>query len=77
MRSGIYVKREETPFVCDELADAIVGYVEADGCMVYSVEKSLAILTKDGGMDIVEAEEYLEENVIGRYLKRKSGVWFY
>jgi hypothetical protein len=76
MRSGIYVKKEETPFVCDELADAIVGYIEEDGSMVYSVEKSLQILTKDG-MDIVEAEEYLEENVIGRYLKRKAGVWFY
>lgn len=62
----------------DGFDDAIIGVFESPiGSpssavrVVYSIEKSLAILMSRDGMDMEEADEFLTFNVIGAYV----GEW--
>jgi hypothetical protein len=67
----IDVYPEEEFLQADGFDDAIIGV--ADGKLVYSISKSIAILAKE--MTKEEAVEYFEFNVSGAYVGEKTPIW--
>lgn len=55
---------------------AIIGYTNGNGPVlpVYDVEKCIIVLT-DSGMNLEEATEYFEYNVLGSYMGENSPIF--
>jgi hypothetical protein len=64
---------EEYVFQADGLDEAIIGWDEKGGRLVYSVRKCIGILSR--GMTEDEAKEYFFFNVEGAYVGEKTPVW--
>ena len=60
----------------DGFDEAIIGIEESSYRLIYSVEKCIDILEKQG-MSIDEAVEYFEYNVSGSYFGEQTPIWCY
>jgi hypothetical protein len=60
----------------DGYDDAAIG-VSTDGRLVYSVEKMIEILIRDGGLNKVDAIEWLEYNTFNAYVGEMTPIWVY
>jgi hypothetical protein len=60
----------------DGYNDAVMG-ISTDGRLVYSVEKMIEILIKDGEMNKVDAIEWLEYNTFNAYVGEMTPIWVY
>ena len=58
----------------DGFDDAVIGIEESSMRLIYSVEKCIDILMKQG-MGMTEAVEYFEYNVSGAYVGEKTPIW--
>lgn len=68
----------EGSIILDGFDDAIIGITEEFGKeprILYSKDKILEILTSDNHMDILEAIEYYEFNILGSYLGERSPIF--
>ena len=52
----------------DGLDDAIIGYCAASGTVIYDYDKCLKIFMERDNMNIHDAHEYMEFNVVGGYV---------
>jgi hypothetical protein len=53
--------------------EAILGYDELSGRLIYSVQKCLDILVED--MSYEDALEYFSFNISGAYVGEKTPIW--
>ena len=60
----------------DGYDEAVIG-VSTDGRLVYSVEKMIEILVRDGDMNKLEAIEWLEYNTFNTYVGEMTPIWVY
>jgi hypothetical protein len=60
----------------DGYDEAVMG-ISTDGRLVYSVEKMIEILIRDGEMNKVDATEWLEYNTFNAYVGEMTPVWVY
>jgi hypothetical protein len=60
----------------DGYDDAAIG-VSTDGRLVYSVEKMIEILMRDGDMSVDDATEWLEYNTFNAYVGEMTPIWVY
>jgi hypothetical protein len=60
----------------DGYDEAVMG-ISTDGRLVYSVEKMIEILLRDGGMNKVDAIEWLEYNTFNAYVGEMTPIWVY
>jgi len=65
---------DEEILKADGFDDAVIGIDESSMRLIYSVEKCIEILMKQG-MDMTEAVEYFEYNVSGSYVGEKTPIW--
>jgi hypothetical protein len=68
----------EGSIILDGFDDAIIGITEEFGKeprILYSKDKILEILTSDNQMDILEAIEYYEFNILGSYLGERTPIF--
>jgi hypothetical protein len=65
---------DEEILKADGFDDAVIGIEESSMRLIYSVEKCIEILMKQG-MNITEAVEYFEYNVSGSYVGEKTPIW--
>jgi hypothetical protein len=68
----------EGSVILEGFNDAIIGETHRsldDGRMSYSKDKILEILTSDNQMDILEAIEYYEFNILGSYLGEGTPIF--
>jgi hypothetical protein len=65
---------DEEILKADGFDDAVIGIDESSMRLIYSVEKCIEILMKQG-MNITEAVEYFEYNVSGSYVGEKTPIW--
>jgi hypothetical protein len=56
--------------------EASIG-VSTDGRLVYSVEKMIEILMRDGDMSVDDATEWLEYNTFNAYVGEMTPIWVY
>ena len=56
--------------------EAVMG-ISTDSRLVYSVEKMIEILIKDGEMTKVDAIEWLEYNTFNAYVGEMTPIWVY
>lgn len=61
--------------LADGFHEAIIGFDELGGRVIYSIEKVLDILMDEQGMNFDEAWEYFEYNMRGAYVGAKTPVW--
>jgi hypothetical protein len=66
--------QDEEILIADGFDDAVIGIDEKSMRLIYSVEKCIDILMKQG-MDMTEAVEYFEFNVSGSYVGDKAPIW--
>ena len=66
--------QDEEILIADGFDDAVIGIDEKSMRLIYSVEKCIEILMKQG-MDMTEAIEYFEYNVSGSYVGEKTPIW--
>ena len=66
--------QDEELLIADGFDDAIIGIEESSMRLIYSVDKCINILIKQG-MDITEALEYFEFNVSGSYVGEQTPIW--
>jgi hypothetical protein len=66
--------QDEEILIADGFDDAVIGIDEKSMRLIYSVEKCIEILMKQG-MDMTEAVEYFEYNVSGSYVGEKTPIW--
>jgi len=66
-RSFISDINEEALFA-DGFDDAIIGYDACGYRVVYNFNKCMEVLKKNDGMDLQEANEYMEFNVVGSFV---------
>jgi hypothetical protein len=66
--------QDEEILIADGFDDAVIGIEVSSMRLIYSVEKCLDILMKQG-MDITESVEYFEFNVSGSYAGEKTPIW--
>lgn len=64
---------DEEILKADGFDDAILGYDELSGRLVYSVKKCLDILEED--MSYEDALEHFSFNVSGAYVGEKTPIW--
>jgi hypothetical protein len=57
--------------------DAAVMGISTDGRLVYSVEKMIGILIRNGDMNEEEATEWLEYNTFNAYVGEMTPIWVY
>ena len=57
--------------------DDAVMCISTDGRLVYSVEKMIGILIRDGEMNEEEAREWLEYNTFNAYVGEMTPIWAY
>jgi hypothetical protein len=60
----------------DGYDEAVMG-ISTDGKLVYSVEKMIEILIKDGEMNELDATEWLEYNTFNAYVGEMTPIWVY
>ena len=60
----------------DGYDDAVMG-ISTDGRLVYSVEKMIEILLRDGDMNELDAIEWLEYNTFNAYVGEMTPIWVY
>jgi len=68
----------EGSVILEGFNDAIIGVTEEFGRgsrILYSKDKILEILTSDNQMDILEAIEYYEFNILGSYLGEGTPIF--
>ena len=68
----------EDSVILDGFDDAIIGITEEFGRgprILYSKDKILEILTSNEQMDIAEAIEYYEFNILGSYLGERTPIF--
>jgi hypothetical protein len=68
----------EGSVILDGFDDAIIGITEEFGRgprILYSKDKILEILTSNEQMDIAEAIEYYEFNILGSYLGERTPIF--
>lgn len=58
----------ELALVADGFDDALIGIDQVDYVAVYDSDKCIDILMEDSDMNIQEATEYFEFNVLGSYV---------
>lgn len=66
--------QDEEILKADGFDDAVIGIEENSMRLIYSVEKCIEILMKQG-MDMAEAVEYFDFNVSGSYVGEKTPIW--
>jgi hypothetical protein len=66
--------QDEEILKADGFDEAVIGIDENSMRLIYSVEKCIDILMKQG-MDMTEAVEYFEFNVSGSYVGDKTPIW--
>jgi hypothetical protein len=66
--------QDEEILKADGFDDAVIGIEENSMRLIYSVEKCINILMKQG-MDMTEAVEYFDFNVSGSYVGEKTPIW--
>jgi hypothetical protein len=66
--------QDEEILKADGFDDAVIGIDTNSTRLIYSVEKCIEILMKQG-MDITEAMEYFDYNVSGSYVGEKTPIW--
>ena len=66
--------QDEEIIKADGFDDAVIGIEESSMRLIYSVEKCIDILMKQG-MNMAEAVEYFEYNVSGSYIGKKTPIW--
>jgi hypothetical protein len=60
----------------DGYDEAVMG-ISTDGRLVYSVEKMIEILLRDGDMNELDAIEWLEYNTFNAYVGEMTPIWVY
>ena len=65
---------DEQILIADGFDDAVIGIEENSMRLIYSVEKCINILMKQG-MEMTEAVEYFDFNVSGSYVGEKTPIW--
>ena len=66
--------QDEEILKADGFDEAVIGIEESSMRLIYSVEKCIEILMKQG-MDMTEAVEYFDFNVSGAYVGEKTPIW--
>ena len=66
--------QDEEILKADGFDEAVIGIDENSMRLIYSVEKCIDILMKQG-MDMTEAVEYFGFNVSGSYVGDKTPIW--
>jgi hypothetical protein len=61
----------------DNFDDAVVGIEVNTLRLVYSIDKMIAILTKDDEMTYEDAIEYLDFNVFCAYVGERTPIYIY
>jgi hypothetical protein len=64
---------EDEILKADGFDDAILGYDESSGRLIYSVQKCLDILVED--MSYEDALEHFSFNISGAYVGEKTPIW--
>jgi hypothetical protein len=59
----------------DGLDEAIIGYDDQSGRLIYSMSKIIDILIIDDGMTEEEALEHYYYNIHGGYVGEKTPIW--
>jgi hypothetical protein len=57
--------------------DSAVMGISTNGRLVYSVEKMIEILMRDGDMSVDDATEWLEYNTFNAYVGEMTPIWVY
>lgn len=73
-REVLIENTEEEILTADGFDDAILGYDEASGKVIYSVSKCIEILMEDD-MTYEDAIEYFYFNVSGAYVGELTPIW--
>jgi hypothetical protein len=60
--------------IADGFDDAIIGVDEENGKIIYDIDEVINILIIDG-MDVDEAIEFYEYNIVGSYVGEKTPVF--
>jgi hypothetical protein len=66
--------QDEEILKADGFDNAVIGIDMNSMRLIYSVEKCIEILMKQG-MDMTDAMEYFEYNVSGSYVGEKTPIW--
>ena len=59
----------------DGLDEAIIGYDDFSGRLIYSMTKIINILIEDDGMTEEDALEHYYYNIHGGYVGEKTPIW--
>ena len=59
----------------DGLDEAIIGYDDQTGRLIYSMSKIINILIEDDGMTEEEALEHYYYNIHGGYVGEQTPIW--
>ena len=54
--------------LADGFDNALIGYDAAGACAVYDYDKCMTVLIERDGMNYIEAQEYMEFNVVSAYV---------
>jgi hypothetical protein len=63
--------------IADGLDDAIMGFCAASGTVAYDYDKCLKIFMERDSMDIHDAQEYMEFNVVGAYVGELTPIFIH
>ena len=66
---------EEEFLKADGLDEAIIGYDDQTGRLIYSMSKIINILIEDDGMTEEDALEHYYYNIHGGYVGEKTPIW--
>lgn len=76
MLETIIEQNPEDEFLkADGLDEAIIGYDDQTGRLIYSMSKIIDILIIDDGMTEEDALEHYYYNIHGGYLGEKTPIW--
>ena len=71
----IEMNPEEEFLKADGLDEAIIGYDDQTGRLIYSMSKIINILIEDDGMTEEDALEHYYYNIHGGYVGEKTPIW--
>jgi hypothetical protein len=71
----IEMNPEEEFLKADGLDEAIIGYDDQTGRLIYSMSKIINILVEDDGMTEEDALEHYYYNIHGGYVGEKTPIW--
>jgi hypothetical protein len=66
---------EDTFLKADGLDEAIIGYDDQTGRLIYSMTKIINILIEDDGMTEEDALEHYYYNIHGGYVGEQTPIW--